>query len=495
MKFQKVFIIIIFLSININTSTLAQNIIVFDVNTWKNTLEKAQKQKKNILLYGSVKSDDWCIKFERAFSGIKVNTTLKKDLVLINYYNSNFIKLKLDIKDSSNFIHIKNLNLQISKPFFAVLNPYGDILYYNHDLEIDYSSNNVEIPDIDNEILNVIPTIKHKINSRSSAETDFILKSLEVYIKNSISTDSLLDIYLAKEENITQENFLLIAQYCTKANSRAFHLLEKKFERFTSPKSVLQYCAFYKSLISTISVSSHFRVLFNDLLNKWLLSQSPETWLSDENWDIISNYYSNTDTKIFDFIIQNYEKISNKYGILSVNNGLVNIHKRFVFNVFWFSVGDNKLQYEIQREQFFKAYPDSIEAEKILLMEDLFFYEQVGLWDKYSKSAIRLMKINYRGKPYLNLIAKNFIYYIDDEQSLKEIKHLIEKAINGSLRSYIDNDSEYEVNLYYSLAYLMYKLKDYEEAKKQAEIAKNFAAERKLDIIECEDLIEKILKK
>ena len=126
-----------------------------------------------------------------------------------------------------------------------------------------------------------------------------------------------------------------------------------------------------------------------------------------------------------------------------------------------------------------------IMSKSLVLTSQMGYYEKAGNLDKYNNALKQYLEKIWDDYSALNTLAWDYFENYDEKSNL-------EKAIEWAERS-IELNSNYANNDTY--AWLLYKLEDYDRARKQAEIAIELAKQKNLNHQETSDLIVKINEK
>jgi len=175
-----------------------------------------------------------------------------------------------------------------------------------------------------------------------------------------------------------------------------------------------------------------------------------EDMQKSKNMNFIFKHVTDTDSKLFDFVLDNRDRFAEMYGKSKVTKKIQDL----IFS----KVEDTKDESSLEQVEklYARVYPE--QAEQLAGNFRMNFYRQIGDYDKYAESVVDYAnKFNLAGDQ-LNDIAYTFYEKIEDSALLKQATKWVKKSIKQN-SNYFNNDT---------LAALYYKLGKTKKAKKIA---------------------------
>jgi len=205
---------------------------------------------------------------------------------------------------------------------------------------------------------------------------------------------------------------------------------------------------------------------------------SQEDWNTEDNRKFLFNFIGSTDSKMFDYLVDNQEVFVEMYGQRAVSSKI----QQLIYGTIQDSKDDSSLE-QIDR-LFIRAYPDK--AAELSSRFRMSFYRQAGDREKYALAAMEHYK-KYPSKDHeeLNESAWTFFRITKDKKRLKRAVKWAKKSIKLN-SNYYNHDT---------LASLYYALGKKRKAKKTAKKAIELAKISEIDYAPTEELLTKIENK
>ncbi len=210
-------------------------------------------------------------------------------------------------------------------------------------------------------------------------------------------------------------------------------------------------------------------IYYENVLVDYFKTQKKENLISKTTWNIIfmGKHGPNTESKAFDFLLENKEKFNLIYPHNFVENKILDVYSFELSALLESDRNFDSVSYEKWKNRIKKQNFHGI--NKILLDGDLQYSEKIENWNEFAKNAILL--IDEHGRNYdarkLNSINSNFYYNIKDIS-------LLEKALVWARRSIELENKAYNNDTYASLLYITGET---EKAKKIQKTAIKLARE------------------
>ncbi len=201
-----------------------------------------------------------------------------------------------------------------------------------------------------------------------------------------------------------------------------------------------------------------------------------EDWTTNDNMQFVYSFVEGTDSKMFDYILENRALFSSKFGENEVNNKIENIVMTRLNNQ------DDKPELEEVDALFKKVMGDRAAINSSAYR--MTYHRQKGDREGYAKAALdHYEKFKSELTPDdLNETAWTFYEVIADKKLLKCATKMSKQSIKMA-NNYYNNDT---------LAALYYKMGKKSKALKQAKKAVSIAAANKEDHSATDKLIEEI---
>lgn len=211
-----------------------------------------------------------------------------------------------------------------------------------------------------------------------------------------------------------------------------------------------------------------------EIAEQYLKTQ--ENWAEEDNMRFILSFVTSTDSKMFDYILDNRASFDNIFSQTTVNARVDELIHNSLYQG-----GENSLE---QADALFKkAYPNN--SGQMSMKYRMTHYRQLGDREGYAKAAVAYMD-EYIDKSHaddINETAWTFYRVVED-------KKLLKKAVKWSKKSIKMDDSFYNND---TLAALYKKLGKKKCAKKTAIKAIELAKNNNEDASETEKLLEEIM--
>ncbi len=201
-----------------------------------------------------------------------------------------------------------------------------------------------------------------------------------------------------------------------------------------------------------------------------------EDWTTNDNMQFVYSFVEGTDSKMFDYILDNKNAFIEKFGEKEINSKIENIVMSRLNNQ------DDKPELEEVDALFAKVMGDRAAINSSAYR--MTYHRQRGNREGYAAAAIEHYK-KYKDElsfDELNETAWTFYEVISDKKLLKCATKMSKQSIKMA-NNYYNNDT---------LAALYYKMGKKSKALKQAKKAVNIAAANKEDHSATDQLIEEI---
>ena len=246
------------------------------------------------------------------------------------------------------------------------------------------------------------------------------------------------------------EQLLSVAKIALDPTKR-LHSMKEKFDSGNRDEAFLKKYA--KASLKALD-GSHIKIAEAYL-------ETQEKWSSTKNMDFIYTFLTDTDTKMFDYLIENKARFSEMYGTRKITQKIQGL----IYN----EIEDAKDESSINQidKLYAKVYPQ--QAKELSANFRMSFYRNAGDYEKYTKAVVDYMdQFDVQGER-LNDIAWTFYEKVDDKSLLKKATKWVKKSIKIN-SNYYNNDT---------LAALYYKLGKKKKAIKTAKKAISLAKENK----------------
>lgn len=185
-----------------------------------------------------------------------------------------------------------------------------------------------------------------------------------------------------------------------------------------------------------IKTLNHAGIEYEEILEDYFKTQKEENLISKTAWNIIfiKKDWTSTESKPFNFLMENQEKFDLIYSLDFVDNKILEAYSsefsRLLYNKDFNSEYYKKWENRIKKQNFHRL-------DEVLLDGELQYSKKIGNWDKFAKNTVLL--INKQKREYsankLNLFAWRFYKHIKDKSLLKRAvvlaEHLVEKDNKG----------------------------------------------------------------
>lgn len=201
-----------------------------------------------------------------------------------------------------------------------------------------------------------------------------------------------------------------------------------------------------------------------------------DDWSTDDNMQFIYSFVDGTDSKMFDYILENKEAFVTKFGKTEINNKIENIVLARLNDQ------ENRPELEEVDALFAKVMGDRAAINSSAYR--MTYHRQRGNREGYAAAAIAHYKAYKDDLSFddLNETAWTFYEVVADKKSLKQAVKMSKQSIKMA-NNYYNNDT---------LASLYYKIGKKGKALKQAQKAVNIAQSNNEDHTETDKLIEEI---
>ncbi|MEM1322621.1 MAG: thioredoxin family protein [Bacteroidota bacterium] len=197
-------------------------------------------------------------------------------------------------------------------------------------------------------------------------------------------------------------------------------------------------------------------------------------WATDDNLQFLFSFIADTDSKMFDYLLDNRQVFAENFGTRAVTAKIQDLIYSKVYDS-----ADNSSVDQVAA-LFKRAYPDK--ADQLTMRFRMAYYRQAGDREGYAQSAVAYFD-KYDGEAdELNETAWTFFRVIKDKKLLKKAVKWSKEAIKQE-NSYYNNDT---------LAALYHKLGKKRKARKTAERAIEMAKAEGVDYSETEKLLAEI---
>ena len=199
-----------------------------------------------------------------------------------------------------------------------------------------------------------------------------------------------------------------------------------------------------------------------------------DNWKSSKTMDFIYSYVTDTESKLFDFLIENRSRFSEMHGSRKITQKIQGL----IFN----SVEDVKDESGLDQIDalYAKVYPE--QAAQLSANFRMNYYRQVSDYPKYAEAAVNYVENFPVSGDQMNDIAWNFYEVVKDKKLLKKAVKWVKKSIKQE-ESFFNNDT---------LAALYFKLGKTSKAIKTAHRAIDIAKVQNLDHSSTDKLLEMI---
>jgi thioredoxin-related protein len=202
-----------------------------------------------------------------------------------------------------------------------------------------------------------------------------------------------------------------------------------------------------------------------------------EDWSTEQNMQFIFSFVEDTDSKMFDYLVENREAFENAFGMPTVFGKLQSLMMNKAFS----EHGDERLALQKMDQLFEKVFKD--DAAQLSASFRVNYFQYKNDIESYSKAAVDYFKkYPSDNATELNNTAWAFYESVDDKAMLNE-------ALKWAIKS-VEIDSQYYNND--TVAALYYKLGKKGKAKKAAKEAISIAKKNGEDYSSTEELLNKI---
>ena len=249
--------------------------------------------------------------------------------------------------------------------------------------------------------------------------------------------------------------------------SKRLSAFEKRFENGDrDPKFLMQYTGVRKA-----AMDGTHNVIAEEYLN------TQKDWTTKENLKFIFKQVDDTDSKLFDYILENRAIFEKQFKVSKVAGKIENLIYQKVYD----DQGNASLE-ELDR-LFNKVYEPKIAKQASSRFKLNYFLEKKSS-EKYAKEAVKYYeKFPPKDPSELSDVAYNF-YDLDVSD-----KKMLRKALTWTKKAVKSDDSSFN---YEAMAAVHYKLGKKRKAKKAIKKAINKAKKMNEDYSEMQKLLEKI---
>ena len=206
--------------------------------------------------------------------------------------------------------------------------------------------------------------------------------------------------------------------------------------------------------------------------------ETQSDWTTDENLEFIFHYVSDTNSELFNHMVENKELYIEKFGQVEVSSKFQTL--------IYSSINENAESSSLEQIDalYEKVYPEK--AKQLSAAFRMSYYRQAGDRENFAKSAIQYYKDFPTQDPgELNDIAWTFYTVVDDKKQLKQAIKWAKKSVDID-NNYYNNDT---------LAALYAKIGKKKKAIKAANQAIDIAKKTGEDYSETQNMLDKIQKK
>ncbi len=220
----------------------------------------------------------------------------------------------------------------------------------------------------------------------------------------------------------------------------------------------------------------------DEVLNKYLKTQSLKDIQSETNKEIIFKYIDNFDSREFKFMVENIDMFSKHFSKNIVTDRIENVYLSALAKLIYVKEFDISKFDEVSKKIKEQNY---IYVDKILSRADMILYKRQKDWKSYAEIAINSIDKYYlEDYAFLNEVAWDFYEHIDDVNLLKKAKKWAGKSVE--LFSDDSNNDTY--------AAVLFKLGENEEAIKYEKKAIEIAKKKGRSIEGYQKMLEKMNK-
>ncbi|MFT4664193.1 MAG: thioredoxin-related protein [Polaribacter sp.] len=211
------------------------------------------------------------------------------------------------------------------------------------------------------------------------------------------------------------------------------------------------------------------------LAEEYLATQSD--WNTEDNMDMVFGFVTDTDSKLFDYIVNNKPSFYERYGEQAVMQRI----QALIYNSIQDDAGSSSLEQIDALYQ--KVYLEK--ADQLSSQFRMAYYRQAGDRENYAKSAVSYFK-KYPGKDWdeLNEAAWTFYRVVENKKQLKRALKWVKKSIKLE-SNYFNHDTK---------AALYYKLGKKKKAMKTAKKAIALGKVAGEDTTATSEMLEQIMK-
>lgn len=198
-------------------------------------------------------------------------------------------------------------------------------------------------------------------------------------------------------------------------------------------------------------------------------------WGTDRNLDVIYRFTYDTDSKLFDYMVENKAAFDKKFGVQATTFKIQNLINAKIYDT------KNPNAVANAEKLFKKAYPE--EAPKMISQFKMGFYKESGDKELFAKTAIAHAKtFPVQGWEDLDDLAYSFYEELDEKKYLK-------KAVKWSKKSIAMDSNVYN---HTTMAALLTKLGKAKKAKIFAEKAIEISKKSGENASEAKDLLKEM---
>ncbi|HHS95782.1 MAG TPA: thioredoxin family protein [Phaeodactylibacter sp.] len=264
----------------------------------------------------------------------------------------------------------------------------------------------------------------------------------------------------------TVEQFLELGAVANDPSKRLSSLSERYAQGDRDPGFLKKYAIAKFEVMD----GSHGRIA-----EEYLATQSD--WSTEENMDMIFNFVTGAESKLFDYLIAHKPAFYKRFG----EKAVIQKVQAIIYN----SIQDNADASALEQVDalYKKVYPEK--ADMLSAKFRMGFYRQAGDRENYAKAAVNYFK-KFPSDDWdeLNETAWTFYRVVEDKKLLKKAVKWAKKSIRLNC-NYFNNDT---------LAALYFKLGKKGRAKKAAQKAIEIGREAGEDVSATQEMLTKILE-
>ncbi len=217
-----------------------------------------------------------------------------------------------------------------------------------------------------------------------------------------------------------------------------------------------------------------------EVVNHFLKKNPIEQLPLERSWTIISNFFEDPKTDEFRYLLKNRKSYEEKVSKDTVDKKIGEVVEMMISQVVRKNDPDAM---ESLKKTIIEIQPAKVDY--YLALADLQYSQRKSDWGTYAGAVLTFLSYMPDIDPVkLNSFAWNFYLNVDDQQALKKMTDIVEKAVK--------NQDEYFIHD--TWAALLFKTKNYKQALKEAKAAISIAKKDDAPYEETLELIREIEK-